>query len=361
MGDEAKPVQQRSEHALIVDRLVAEARASAAVGSPAAGADTPVQSGAGWRRALLELRADLSRELELEAATERDRLARQSDRQSAQLQQLRAELQDAQLREVELQAHDAELEELESRARGQADRSRTRVRMLRWEFLTARRDAAVLARRLAAAQQELADEHQRFGQELALERERLGQELAGERERFTREHDRLTAEREQLAVEREQLVRQRDQFARQRDELAGQRDLLVDLRHQMTGRHDELAQNHRALLDEREQLARQNHDAVEQRERLAGEHERLVTELERLTQRHEAAEAEQEQALEELRGQLDLVERRLALRATQLQAIRRSRSFRIALGTSNGLHTVLHPIRARQRRRARPPAGADPG
>jgi chromosome segregation ATPase len=60
---------------------------------------------------------------------------------------------------------------------------------------------------------------------------------------------------------------------------------------------------------------------------------------------------------ESLTAQLDRVERRLAVRATQLQAIRQSRSFRIALRAAHIKDTVLHPRRSRQRRRASQAAG----
>ena len=72
-----------------------------------------------------------------------------------------------------------------------------------------------------------------------------------------------------------------------------------------------------------------------------------------------AGRAERERLTAEtdgLEARLERVERRLSARAAQLQAIRASRSFRIAVRAANAKQFLLHPGRARERRRALPSA-----
>lgn len=194
-----------------------------------------------------------------------------------------------------LECREQELGELERRAGEWQGRDSSEVRALRWQLVTVQREAA--ARR--SAQREL--EEQRSGLE------RHVTELA-------QEQDALREDLEVLLGER--------------------RELLADLGAADAALVSVSAQRDQ-LRDEREQLVCEHDKSIESAQRELGE----------------AAAA-----AESLDAQLDRVERRLAVRAGQLQAIRQSRSFRVALRLANAKHAVLHPRRAR-RSRAELPAG----
>ena len=137
--------------------------------------------------------------------------------------------------------------------------------------------------------------------------------------------------------------------------------------------HDRAAELHRSRADtsKRDQRIEQLDGQIEELEgqvaTLDGRLERLTEERDRsvdaVHDRDQSIETLHDQLREEtaiaesVTAQLDRVERRLAVRATQLQAIRQSRSFRVALRASAIKDAVLHPRRSRQRRRASQAAG----
>ncbi len=184
------------------------------------------------------------------------------------------------------------------------------------------------------------------------------------------QNDRLTGELAAALAE----VRQRDEELDELERAGARRaasdaDVARALRWQLTVlEHERAAELRRSAdaLGERDQSIEQLDRRIEELEAqigtLDGRVEELAQERDRSTdalgERDHSIEVLNDQLREEtaiaesLTAQLDRVERRLAVRATQLQAIRQSRSFRIALRAANVKDAVLHPRRSRQRRRA---------
>ena len=184
------------------------------------------------------------------------------------------------------------------------------------------------------------------------------------------QNERLTGELAAALAE----VRQRDEEIDELERAGAQRavsdaDAARALRWQLTTLEHERAaelRRSRAATSERDQRIEHLDGQIEELEgqiaTLDGRLERATEERNRsvdaLHDRDQSVEALHDQLREEtaiaesLTAQLDRVERRLAVRATQLQAIRQSRSFRIALRASHIKDAVLHPRRSRQRRRA---------
>ena len=268
------------------------------------------------RREVDELRAELALAIDANttARIERDGLGRALARRTYELAALRAEL--------------GSLERSLTGALSRLSAAETARATLRAQLGTARDHNDQLTAQLAEA---LAHIQQRDGELDELERD--GARRAGEAAGAARalrwqlamlEHERAAELRRSRAAtsERDQRIEQLD---REIEELGGHVAAL-------DGRLERLGEERDRSLDavhDRDQSIEALHDQL----------------------REETAIAES------LTAQLDRVERRLAVRATQLQAIRQSRSFRIALRASSIKDAVLHPRRTRQRRRASQAAG----
>ena len=281
-------------------------------------ASDQVETIAVLRRQVDELRAELAAAIDANttARIERDGLGRTLARRSYELAALRAELD----------ALQGSLTDALSRL----TRAGTASASLREQLQDAHRENDQLRSQLAAARAVI---DQQDGEIMELER------VAADR--AAAQAGAARALRWQLAaLERERAAarRQFDATTAEREDRIGQLDRQIEELHgqmkELDGQIGALEEQGRQLSDERDRTIETMHDRDHSIDSL---HDQL---------REETAIAES------LSAQLDRVERRLAVRATQLQAIRQSRSFRIALRLSNFKDAVLHPRRSRQRRRA---------
>lgn len=333
---------------------------------------------ASLRRQLTELSTELAGAADAQMATtiERDGLARALKRRAEELADLHAELDsdEALLHEARARASSSEaarvalVEELSA--------AREAIGKLRGELAAAKREAASQEHELASrAARELAV--RRRGAELERRLEQLESELGeGEREsdeRATRDATELTSLRWRIAAQerhgtgdRARLEQRITALVLEQQELRADLALVLEERRELTDERRELADQHRKLMDELEAANEITAVTRTERDALALERDAALEQArhgeERARQAEEEAHGREEDLHRQLReetdtaldlqAQLDRVERRLALRATQLKAIRGSRSFRVALGAANAKDALLHPVRWRRRRTA---------
>jgi chromosome segregation ATPase len=256
---------------------------------------------AGLRREVDGLRAELSAAVDANATAsiERDGLGRALARRSYELAALRAELDALQSSLSEALVRLSGAEAVGLAVREQLEHAHRENDQLRAELRQARAE-------IEDREHELADAEQ-----LSAERatEQAGATRALRWRLAAAEHERAAVERQRDAAER--------RFVAQIEGLEAQTRLL-------SGERDRSAE----AVQDRDRSIEALHDQLKQETAIA----------------------------ESLTAQLDRVERRLAVRATQLQAIRQSRSFRIALRLANFKDAVVHP-RSRRRRRESQAAG----
>ena len=128
--------------------------------------------------------------------------------------------------------------------------------------------------------------------------------LAGERDALAGERDALAGERDALVVEREMLAGERDAVAAERDAVAGERDAVASERDAMVSSRDAVATEREALALERDALRAERENALAERDQALAERDQALAERDQALAARDQALAERDQALAEHRNAL---------------------------------------------------------